>query len=300
MSCLLVACGGGEPGEASAQQPGAGEEAVSSRAVCRVAGAARPLPLEVRETSGLARSRREPSIFWTHNDRGHDSRLFALDAEGRLVRTVSLPGVEAVDWEDIEAGGCEGGPCLWVADIGDNDAERDRITIYRIADPGSGTGETGPAEALHARFPDGPEDAEALFALPGGELFLVTKGRRGPIVLYRLPAPGLPGETVTLERVRQLLPEPEAEVDRVSAATATPDGRWVAIRTYRTLYLFPTPGLLGAEAMSPTVVDLRPLAEPQGEGLAMADDGSVWLSSEAESGRDVPRWSRLRCSLPDY
>ena len=100
-----------------------------------------------------------------------------------------------------------------------------------------------------------------------------------------------------LQRVRDLFPEPDDPRDHVTAAAATPDGRWVGVRTYRTLYLYPLDELLRTAPLEPRVVDLSALPGRQGEGLAMANDGAVWLSSEAEDDDERPLWSRLQCEL---
>ena len=296
---ILAGCGAGEPEVALAERAAeSAPEAAGDAPVCRVADAGQPLPDEVRESSGLAQSRRDPSLFWTHNDAGNGPDLFALDASGRLVRQVRVAGAESTDWEDIESAPCDAGACLFVGDIGDNDAERERITVYRVPEPQDGAVETAPAEALHARFPDGPRDAESLFVLPSGDLFVVTKGRRGPVELYRFPAPQHPGATATLERVRELFPEPEDGDDRVTGATASPDGRWVGIRTYRTLYLYPADALVGGGSAEPTPVDLTPLGQEQGESVVISADGTVTMTSESEDEDGRPRWSRLQCTFP--
>lgn len=299
--CLCLAgCGRAEPEVALAERaPDAAAAPAPDAPVCRVADAARTLPDEVRESSGLAQSHRDPRLFWTHNDAGNDPELFAVDADGRLVERVRVTGAELVDWEDIEAGACEAGSCLYLSDTGNNDAEREEVVIYRIPEPAAGASESGPAEALHARFPDGARDVESLFVLPSGELFLVTKGRHGPITLYRYPAPQRPAGTVTLERVRELFPEPDDKDDRVTGATASADGRWVGIRSYRNLYLYRASDLVGGGEAEPTVVDLEPLGEEQGESVVISGDGSVWMTSEAESKGARPGLSRLRCTFPD-
>jgi hypothetical protein len=299
--CLFLAgCGSAEPEVALADRaPDATAAPAAGPPVCRVAEAGQELPEEVRESSGLAQSRRDPGLFWTHNDANNDPELFAVSADGRLVERVKVAGAELVDWEDIEAGPCEGGSCLYVSDTGDNDGERQEVVIYRIPEPDGGATASAPAEALRARYPDGARDAESMFALPSGDLFLVTKGRRGPIALYRYPAPQRPGEVVTLERVRQLFPEPEDKDDRVTGATASPDGRWVGIRSYRNLYLYRASDLVGGGEAEPTVVDLEPLGEEQGESVVIAGDGSVWMTSEAENKDAHPSLSRLQCTFPD-
>jgi hypothetical protein len=270
--------------------------AQSTESICRAVSTS-VLPDVARESSGLAKSRTRPGVLWTHNDQGHASELFAIDESGRLLQRVRVP-VRAIDWEDIDAAACVGGSCVYVGDIGDNDGDRDTITIYRIAEPAAGATESGGAVALRARYPDGPEDAEALLALPTGDLFIVTKGRKHDIALYRYPAPPRPEQIVVLERVRALFPEPKDNDDRVTAATATPDGRWIGVRTYRTLYLYPATPLLSGAAVRPTVVDLASFDEGQGEGLAMANDGTVWLSSEAENKRSRPQLRTLACAIP--
>lgn len=298
ISACVIGCGGEQTEAASAEQALQAGPASPAR-ICEVVEANVALPDEARETSGLARSARDPDLFWTHNDAGNEPVIFAIGADGRLVQRVGIAGAELVDWEDMEAAPCGEGACLYVGDIGDNDGDRERITIYRVEEPAATATEAGPADALHATFPDGPRDAEGLFADGSGGLYVVSKGRRDEIALYRYPPPQRPGETVTLERVRALFPEPEDERDRVTAATSTPDGRWVGIRTYRALYLYPTVALVGDDDVEPTVVDLSSLSEAQGESLVLADDGSVWVSSEGGGDDSPPRWSRLRCQYPD-
>ena len=102
---------------------------------------------------------------------------------------------------------------------------------------------------------------------------------------------------IGLERIRELFPEPDNDDDRVTAATSTPDGRWIGIRTYRTLYIYDADRLVSGGAVDPTAINLAPLFEGQGEGLAMAD-GTVWLSSEAANRRSAAELNRLVCSLP--
>ena len=94
---------------------------------------------ELPEGSGLAASRRTPGRFWSHNDSG-DPVLFALDNDGRVVGRVRMSGAAVEDWEAIAVGACPSGSCIYVADIGDNDAERNQITVYRIPEPSDTSG----------------------------------------------------------------------------------------------------------------------------------------------------------------
>src|SRR5688572_4331055 len=119
-SGLIMGCGGPQTGDALAQQPTSMTSSPRAN-VCKVVETGRALPNEVRETSGLARSARNPAMFWTHNDAGNAAQIFAIGVDGRMIQRVSVTGAKLVDWEDIEAGRCGDGNCLYVGDIGDND-----------------------------------------------------------------------------------------------------------------------------------------------------------------------------------
>lgn len=265
------------------------------QAVCAADGPPRPLGPELHESSGAAASREHPGVVWTHNDSG-DPLLYAVDAEGRTVGTVRVRGAELEDWEDLALAPCPGGggDCLFVGDVGDNDAARESITVYRIPEPAPGATESAPAAALRLRYPDGPHDAEALFVLDGA-VHVVTKGESGAVAVYRAPA-GAEGEA-TLEHVRELLPGPVERPRRVTAASASADGRWVALRTLGEVSIHRAAELLG-DGDAAYRVDVASLEEPQGEGLAFTPDGSLVLTSEGGGGDGEATISRLRCTLP--
>jgi hypothetical protein len=267
--------------------------------VCTTIEAGQPLAGVVRETSGLALSARAVDVVWTHNDRGNDPVLYSLSADGALLNRVTITGAALIDWEDLEAGRCGAGRCLFVGDIGDNNGSRATITIYEVAEPMLANGASDPVTALHARYPDGPHNAESLFILPGGDLYIVTKGDDGPVTLYRYAAAARGDSVVTLERVRDAMSQPGDRSGYVTGATASPDGQWVAVRTYGALYFYPAEPFVTGGDVTPIMVDLRPLREAQGEGVAMGADGTVWLTSEAENAGERPRRTRLMCTLPD-
>src|SRR5262245_45881211 len=96
---------------------------------CRIASGLSRLP-DLPEASGLAASRRNPGVLWTHNDSG-DPFVFAITSTGGVKGRVRVTGAQVWDWEDIAVGPCPKGTCLYIADIGDNDRRRRSVTIYR-------------------------------------------------------------------------------------------------------------------------------------------------------------------------
>jgi hypothetical protein len=253
------------------------------------------LPDALAETSGVAVSRTHAGVLWTHNDDG--SRLFAIDADGRVLAEHSVQP-ELRDWEDIEVAPCAAGEwCLYFADTGDNAERREpgSARIMRMREPGLSADGAAPAEVFPIRFPDGPRDVEALFVLPGERVHVVTKGRQDPVTVYRYPG-ALRPDTVTLEEVQRLGDGREPLLAQVTGASATPDGRRVAIRTYQSLQFYAVEADT-LVALRNGLVNLRTLEEIQGEGVGLGDAGQVVLTSEGGPLGGPPSLRSLRCQL---
>lgn len=273
---------------------------------CEVVTAPAALSPELEETSGVAVSAAHPGIFWTHND-GSRPVLHAVDEAGRTVGRVRVPGMDLRDWEDIERAECAAGSCLYVADTGDNDEERDRAVIYRIPEPEPGAGRSAVPDAFPVVFPDGPRDVEALFVLPGERAYLVSKGRHSPVVVYAYPGPlraGAPAELVEIDRLSEA---PVSLPRMVTGASASADGSVVVIRTYEALHFYrvevvedeaPRPGAdLRLVSLENGTVNLHTLQEPQGEGVGLGAGGLVVLTSEDGPGGRAPQMAVMGCRV---
>jgi len=261
----------------------------------------------ISEYSGLA-SGSVPGQVFTHNDSGDSARLFAVGDDGRTRTTYVLPGVQARDWEDIARGPDEAGrSSLWIGDIGDNGAARERgILVHRVLEPPPTDQEevaTEPPTSFRLRYPDSPRDAEGLMVHPRtGQLYVVSKPLAGPAQVYAAPQPLDPAGPNLLEPVAQArvgtsdtsggpgignLAQP-----LVTAADISPDGSRVAVRTYTDLYEWSVDGddVAGAFDGEPVVTPLPPTE--QGEGLAYTADGTAVLVSSEGAGAPVHRLVR--------
>ncbi|MEU2615984.1 hypothetical protein ABZ570_31095 [Micromonospora sp. NPDC007271] len=203
-------------------------------------------------------------------------RIFFLDAECRVVRTVRYPS-RPRDTEDLAV---DADGTLWVADIGDNDRARQTVALWKLA-PGGGR------PVLHRMaYPDGPHDAEALLVAGDGRPVIVTK-QGGAAGLYAPTRDLKPGATVPLERVGQVsLPRtttsnPFSFLGRavVTGAASAPDGRRVVLRTYADAFEFDVVGGDVITALTrgrPRIVPLPD--EPQGESITYSRDGRFLLT----------------------
>lgn len=164
-----------------------------------------------------------------------------------------------------------------------------------MAEPETNDSSPLAADVFPVRLPDGPRDTEAIFVLPGEVPYLVTKGANHPITVYRYPTP-LRSDTVTLEEVQRLSAGPVQLLNRVTGASASPDGSWVAVRTYQALHFYRVEGDTLA-SVAGGLVNLRTLEEIQGEAVGLGPDGLVVLTSEGGPLGGPPSMRFLRCAL---
>jgi hypothetical protein len=260
---------------------------------CRPAGPLVQVP-GLSEASGLAVSRRTPGRLWTHNDSG-EPVVVALDARGSVTGRVRLTGAAVEDWEAITVGPCGTSSCLHVGDIGDNEARRKRITVYRLPEPDGASGSAAVTDVFHATYPDGPHDAEALLIGGDGRIHIVTKGETGPVAIYRFPAQLKSGATVTLERVGSGAGKADAEF-RITDGAVSPDGQWAALRTKSAVTFYRASDLLAGQWRAANRVDLTSLREAQGEGVALGADNTVFLVSEGGGKGQAGSFARFSCA----
>ncbi|MGZ4785991.1 MAG: PE family protein, partial [Acidimicrobiales bacterium] len=238
------------------------------------------------EASGIAASRRNPGVWWVHDDSGDTARFFGLSDTGQVVATVDVDGATAVDWEDIAVGppATDAGETLYLGDIGDNGRSRSNVTVYRTTEPAVDRSTPGAtahlrADTLTLTYPDGPHDAEALMVDPrSGDLVIVTKDwtLAGRSQVFRAPADRPAGSTTVLEQVATL-DLPIATL--VTGADISPDGSLVALRSYAGVALYPREE--GQDLWD--AFDQQPCAGPlpvekQGEAIGFAADGSSYAT----------------------
>ena len=279
------------PTTAAAAPLAAGPAPGPSPSVCGYGPSTRIATLQdraVAEASGLAASRRAPDVYWTLNDSNNDPLLFAFDRAGRALGTFRVDGARNSDWEALQAGPAPNGePALYVGDIGDNQATRQDIQVYRVPAPALDpnatkpmAGTARPAERFFLSYPDGAHDAAALLVHPtSGELLIVTKSFAGQSQVYRAP-PLTSAGRIALEHVADLdLTGLGPFAGIVTDGAFAPDGRRVALRTYVAVLEYAVPPGQSLAATWNGVPDVYPLQDGrQGEGITYRADGEALLT----------------------
>ncbi len=243
------------------------------------------------EASGLAVSRSNPALVWTHNDSGDFNRLFVVGENAEDFGEFIIRGAFNRDWEDMAAGpGPEPGVTyLYIGEIGDNHAQYDIMSIYRLPEPDlSGLDSVAytlveGVERIDYVYPDGESrDAETLMVDPfNRDLYIVTK-RDPRSIIYIARYPQDTEKLITLEKIGYF------PFNRALAGDISADGLEIAVKTDERIYYWKRePGEAIFEALKRQPLLLPYTVEPQGEAFAWMPDGSGYYTlSEKTDGID--------------
>ena len=252
---------------------------------------------DITESSGIAASRCQNGVLWTHNDSGDDAFIFAINLAGDNLGTWKIPNAANIDWEDIAAFKDKGGKCfLYIGEIGDNKAKRVEHAVYRVAEPTTSQADvnssrqsplsTQNAEILRFSYPDFNQDAETLMIHPKtGDIYVVTKRISGPAGVYRLK-PEFDRDVATKAEKVAEISVPAIPNGFLTGGDISPDGRHVIICDYTRAYEFTLPddarNFDDVWKQSAESVELGPRAI--GEAVCYNVDGSsIFATSERKN-----------------
>ncbi|MGH7597591.1 MAG: hypothetical protein ACREOI_14655 [bacterium] len=241
----------------------------------------------INEASGIAASRQNPGVLWTHNDSGDKNRLFALNTKGKHLGVYTIAGVAARDWEDIATGPgpVEGQHYLYIGDIGDNGREYEYKYIYRIPEPKVDSSQapvdTTPfgAETIAVFYPRANYDAETLMVDPlTKDIYILTKGDTSSHV-FRAAYPQSLKRGTRLEQVATL------PLGWVVGGDISPSGNEILVKTYPAVYYWQRSFEQTLwHAFDKAPIQMPYIWEPQGEAVGWKSDGMGYYTISEELG----------------
>jgi hypothetical protein len=236
---------------------------------------------QVPECSALWASTLNPGVFWTLSDSGNKPEIVPVRADGSTVigptglwLGVTLKGLKNTDWEALTS---DGQGNLILGDVGNNLSRRKELAFYVFKEPALGAKEVSDFKKYTFSWPDqtvypDPEishDCEAIFVVRG-KLYLLTKHRRDTLTdLWRAELPAV-GEQAVLTKLARF----DAK-GMVTDASVSPDGKRLAVLTYRMAWVFDLPSTGEAFFQGPAKV--APLSPPL---LSWQLEGSAWLDAQ--------------------
>lgn len=247
-----------------------------------------PLPYaQLDEASGLAISANE-ALIWLHND-GPDNALYVVDRAANAVAEVSLLGVKVTDAEDLASAQIEGSQYLVLADIGDNNAIREEISLITLEAPALATGGEPISSVItptvaYYRYPNGPQDAEALAYDPIDQEFLILTKAANTATLFSVPDDD---DLLIEQRLFQ-------SISGVTAMAISPDGYTVVVASHDGALIWQRETDQSVSDLLTTTPCRLPLPTiGMVESVAVTDDGTLLITGEGI-------FSTLVEAVPDY
>ncbi|EXG79939.1 hypothetical protein [Cryptosporangium arvum] len=253
-----------------------------------------------------------PVTVWQLDDRCRAVRqtILTLPAAHDPRATLRASGEKAVDLEDV---GVAADGALWLADTGGNTSSRTVASLYRwvpgrtldSARAGTPVTRDNPIPLVNAvrrydlRYPDGPQDVEAVLPTLTGRLVLVSKARDGVAAVYETSVPLEPVSTLRRVGTLDLRPLLPGRALSVTGGAVSPDGVRFALRTPGVALEWDAPDGDAARALSNGVPRRVTLPKaPQGEAITYTDDGSELLTGGEQLPAAIGRVSITRTPGP--
>ena len=231
----------------------------------------------VPECSALWASQQNPGVFWTLSDSGNKIEIIPMRRDGSLAwgtKGVTITGAKNYDWEAL-TGDADGN--MVVADVGNNISNRRQLNLYLFKEPSAQNPEVTEVKTIPFIWPDQKEfpdpdlkhDCESIFKIRGNIYFL-TKHRRDTFTeLWRIDIPKSNAQA-NLTKVAQF----DAK-GMVTDASVSPDGKCLAILTYRAVWVITLP--LAGENIFNGPMFYAPLSPPV---LSWQIEGCAWLDAQ--------------------
>jgi hypothetical protein len=239
---------------------------------------AHPLVPMLNEISGIADSKNNPGKLWGIEDSGNPPVLYLIGHTGQVISSVYIKGVSNRDWEEMALFEGE----IYIAETGDNALQFSNYSLYKFAEPLPGADTVFSVERIRFTYPSGPKDSEAFLIDPGTrDIHFITKNEN-PSRVYTLK---YPYDTNT---IHTLLAGNELGFGGVVAATISPDGKDILVKTYTAVYRYPRKsGESIVQALTKQPSNIPYKMEPQGEaiGFSLSNSGFFTLSEKGFSSQ---------------
>lgn len=246
------------------------------------------------ESSGLAISTDFEERLYHVND-GKKSEIFVTDFAGEITQSFAIAGFASQDTEDLAFGPCgiSDGNCLFVADTGDNDSNKDFVSIAIVKEKEEFAAKEKPIAILKFTYTDGAHNTEGVALHPSGDIYLATKDETTKI--FKIGAAEWQNavranEVITAEAVGDLellpLSSGENEEGLITSFDISADGKSFVLLSETEVFAFAldlaattrgdfdVDALVEAEKLE--VVEVEALKKQEGIALLPNDAGFVY------------------------
>jgi hypothetical protein len=233
------------------------------------------------EASGVTSDGKD--LFFINDTEG-DGSIYSFSLSGGLQK-ISVPW-SPKNLEAISYGKCGKGFCFYLADIGDNDLDRESVTVLAVEEKTRKVW-----SEWNFTYEDGPKNVEAFFVDDAGVFYFLSKSEKksaGEATVYSL-SPQEQKAGVARKIAATKLDAP------VTDMALSPNRQNVAILTTKGGFELPFADFRAGDFRRKTALPLETLKKQ--ESITYLGDTSLVWSTEAKKLTDVPIL-RIRCENP--
>ena len=230
---------------------------------------------QINESSGMDISTKSDDLFFTHNDSGDTARFFAFNSKGDDLRTFTLKGAFAVDWEDMSSYKLDNQSYLMLCDVGDNLRVRPFYTLYVVKEPEPKSKELPIEFLINYKYEDGKQNCESVTVDANSKtVYIISKTKTGTCNLYSIPLKAT--AMITAKKIISL------KLPQTTGMDISDDGLKMIISGYNKAYLYirkENESWADACKRDPKVIEVP--KRPQGESVCFSKDAKAfYLTSE--------------------
>jgi hypothetical protein len=241
-------------------------------------------PKSLKEVSGIIKLADSP-FLWCIEDSGNKNKIYALNAQGKIEKSIVIQNVKNSDWEDI-TNDKEGN--LYIGDFGNNQNIRKDLAIYKIdKEELSGTITTA-VSIIRFAYPEQtafpPKEKNRHFDVEGffefrGNFYLFTKNRSDPfdgtVYIYKVPNKEAWHRA---EKIGEFKTGSDFDNYAITSAAISPDETKVVLLTHSKIILFENFKDDNFLSGKRTEIDLNHFSKK--EAVCFKDDTSLYIADE--------------------
>jgi len=248
------------------------------------------LPKKLKEVSGITYLP-ESNLLYTLEDRGNPNKIYALNAECEIEKTITITNAENIDWEDITK---DKENNLYIGDFGNNDNKRQDLCIYKINKNELNKENALSEYKISFSYPEQkdfpPKKKEMFYDVEGffehqNYFYLFTKNRSkgfdGTAFIYKIPnAAGTQkatkiGEFKTCDNYNHCV---------LTSASISPDGKKIVVLSHDKIVLFENFQGDSFHKGTQTQINLNHFS--QKESVVFKDNNTLLIADEKTSKLD--------------
>ncbi|MBC8127807.1 MAG: hypothetical protein H8M99_11765 [Gloeobacteraceae cyanobacterium ES-bin-144] len=267
---------------------------------------------EMKEASGVAISSVSNGFMWVIADSGNPPEIHLFGTNGTNHGKLRLMNAKNMDWEGIASFSIDGVSYLLVADTGDNNAVREKCTLYVLREPKlpkEGEKLTGTVELawrMDFTFEGGPRDCESVAVDEIQKKILLVSKRTTPPEVHELPLMPQPkNKKLVTRKIGEIrVPSPEGTLiqfcDQPTGFDISADHSLAAVVTYYSVFLFSRHDPESwSEALAKKPVVLSPHGLNQAESVAISKDGTNVIVLSEGIGTPIMTYPRGSLKMKD-